>query len=80
MEQKLADIQNGSSASLEQYIIDEDIDLAQAQQVLIQDTHALIDRYTKEYQMGIQGLMTGTYAPQSTGGEKQQPAYSNVAQ
>ena len=34
----------------------------------------------KEYQMGIQGLMTGTYAPQSTGGEKQQPAYSNVAQ
>ena len=80
LEQKLANIQNGSSASLEQYIIDEDIDLAQAQQVLIQDTHALIDRYTKEYQMGIQGLMTGTYAPQSTGGEKQQPAYSNVAQ
>ena len=80
LEQKLANIQNGSSASLEQYIIDEDIDLAQAQQILIQDTHALIDRYTKEYQMGIQGLMTGTYAPQSTGGEKQQPAYSNVAQ
>ena len=80
LEQKLADIQNGSSASLEQYIIDEDIDLAQAQQILIQDTHALIDRYTKEYQMGIQGLITGTYAPQSTGGEKQQPAYSNVAQ
>ena len=40
----------------------------------------MIDRYQKEYQMGIQGLMTGTYAPQSTGGEKQQPAYSNVAQ
>jgi len=80
LEQKLADIQNGTSASLEQYIIDEDIDLAQAQQVLIQDTHALIDRYTKEYQMGIQGLMSGTYAPQSTGGDKQQPAYSNVAQ
>ena len=80
LEQKLANIQNGTSASLEQYIIDEDIDLASAQQILIQDTHALIDRYTKEYQMGIQGLMTGTYAPQSTGGEKQQPAYSNVAQ
>ena len=80
LEQKLANIQNGSSASLEQYIVDEDKDLASAQQILIQDTHALIDRYTKEYQMGIQGLMTGTYAPQSTGGEKQQPAYSNVAQ
>ena len=79
-EQKLASIQNGSSASLEQYIIDEDIDLAQAQQVLIGDTHAMVDRYQKEYQMVIQGLMTGTYAPQSTGGEKQQPAYSNVAQ
>ena len=79
-EQKLASIQNGSSAGLEQYIIDEDIDLAQAQQVLIGDTHAMIDRYQKEYQMGLQGLMTGTYAPQSTGGEKQQPAYSNVAQ
>ena len=79
-QQKLASIQNGSSASLEQYIIDEDIDLAQAQQVLIQDTHAMVDRYQKEYQMGIQGLMTGTYAPQSTGAERQQPAYSNVAQ
>ena len=79
-EQKLASIQNGSSASLEQYIIDEDIDLAQAQQVLIQDTHALIDRYQKEYQMGIQGLMSGTYAPQSTAREEQQPVYSNVAQ
>lgn len=79
-EQKLGSIQNGTSASLEQYIIDEDIDLAQAQQVLIQDTHAMIDRYTKEYQMGLQGLMTGTYATQSTGQEKQQPAYSNVAQ
>jgi len=80
LEQKLADIQNGTSASLEQYIIDEDIDLAQAQQVLIGDTHAMIDRHQKEYQMGIQGLMTGTYAPQSTSGDKQQPAYSNVAQ
>ena len=80
LEKKLAKIQNGSSASLEQYIIDEDLDLAQGQQILIQDTNALIDRFTREYQMGLQSLMAGTYRGKTTDDKKEKQAYQNVAQ
>ena len=80
LEKKLAKIQNGSSASLEQYIIDEDLDLAQGQQILIQDTNALIDRFAREYQMGLQSLMAGTYRGKTTDDKKEKQAYQNVAQ
>ena len=80
LEKKLAKIQNGSSASLEQYIIDEDLDLAQGQQILIQDTNALIDRFSREYQMGLQSLMAGTYRGKTTDDRKEKQAYQNVAQ
>ena len=80
LEKKLAKIQNGSSASLEQYIIDEDLDLAQGQQILIQDTNALIDRFAREYQIGLQSLMAGTYKGKTTDDRKEKQAYQNVAQ
>ena len=41
---------------------------------LIQDTNALIDRFAREYQMGLQSLMAGTYKGKTTDDRKEKQA------
>jgi len=64
---KLAKAQFGSTevgSNLEAYINDEDLDMAQAQQILITSLTQMLAIYEKEFQMGMQLLMEGTYKPE----------------
>jgi hypothetical protein len=64
---KLAISQFGTPAvggNLESYIADEDLDMAQAQQLLIASLNQMLQTYEREFQMGMQLLMEGTYKPE----------------
>ena len=81
---KLAKVQFGLSTevdqgnTLEAYIADEDLDMAQAQQMLIQDLTAMVGLLDKEFQNSIQLLMTGTYQPELIENIQTQDTYAKL--
>ena len=79
--QKLALAQFGTvtqGSSLETYIADEDLDMAQGQQLLVQDLQAMLVNLEKEFQMGIQLLMQGTYRPELLENIQTQDTYAKL--
>ena len=79
--QKLALAQFGTvtqGSSLETYIADEDLEMAQGQQLLIQDLQAMLLNLEKEFQMGIQLLMQGTYKPELLENAQTQDTYAKL--
>jgi len=79
---KLAKIQFGTSVAqggtLEAYIADEDLDMAQAQQLLISDLQAMVKNLENEFQLGIQLLMEGTYKPELIAKAQTQDTYAKL--
>tara|TARA_Y100000361_G_scaffold154117_1_gene178245 strand:+ start:4942 stop:5811 length:870 start_codon:yes stop_codon:yes gene_type:complete len=64
---KLSKAQFGATeigSNLEAYISDEDLDMAQAQQILITSLTQMSAMYEREFQMAMQLLMEGTYKPE----------------
>jgi hypothetical protein len=79
--QKLALAQFGTvtqGSSLETYIADEDLEMAQGQQLLITDLQAMLVNLEKEFQLGIQLLMQGTYKPELLENAQTQDTYSKL--
>lgn len=64
--------------NLEQYIADEDLDMAQAQQILVTSLTQMHQIYEKEFQMGIQLLMEGTYKPELIEQMAEQSTYKKL--
>jgi hypothetical protein len=79
-ERKLALAQLGTSTSLEVYVEDEDIDLAQAQQLLIGDLMQTIALKEKALQIGIASFMKGTVEPETAKDMKRVPTYTHLGQ
>ena len=79
-ERKLALAQLGTSTSLEVYVEDEDIDLAQAQQLLIGDLMQTIALKEKVLQIGIASFMKGTVEPETAKDMKRVPTYTHLGQ
>ena len=79
---KLAKIQFGTTitqgGTLEAYIADEDLDMAQAQQLLITDLQAMVKNLENEFQLGIQLLMEGTYKPELIAKAQTQDTYAKL--
>jgi len=80
LEQKLAKVELGTSSSLEAYIADEDLDLVQAQQVLIGDLLQRIALKNKNMQLMLGALMQGTIQPETADDTKRIPTYSGIAE
>ena len=80
LEQKLAKVELGTSSSLEAYIADEDLDLVQAQQVLIGDLLQRITLKDKNMQLMLGALMQGTIQQETADDTKRIPAYSGIAE
>jgi len=80
LEQKLAKVELGTSSSLEAYISDEDLDLVQAQQVLIGDLLQRITLKDKNMQLMLGALMQGTIQQETADDTKRIPAYSGIAE
>jgi len=79
--QKLALAQFGTvtqGSSLETYIADEDLEMAQGQQLLITDLQSMLLSLEKEFQLGIQLLMQGTYKPELLENAQTQDTYSKL--
>ena len=82
--QKLALVQLGSSTdtsvgnTLEQYIADEDLDMAQGQQLLITNLQGMVKVFEQEFQLGIQLLMSGTYKPELIENIQTQDTYAKL--
>jgi hypothetical protein len=79
--QKLALAQFGTvtqGSSLETYIADEDLEMAQGQQLLITDLQSMLMGLEKEFQLGIQLLMQGTYKPELIENAQTQDTYSKL--
>ena len=78
---KLAIAQFGTPAvggNLETYISDEDLDMAQAQQILIASLTQMLQIYEREFQMAMQLLMEGTYKPELIEKMASQSTYSKL--
>jgi hypothetical protein len=79
--QKLALAQFGTvtqGSSLETYIADEDLEMAQGQQLLITDLQSMLISLEKEFQLGIQLLMQGTYKPELLENAQTQDTYAKL--
>ena len=73
-----ADASATQGSTMEQYIADEDLDMAQGQQLLITDLQAMVQMLEKEFQMGIQLLMEGTYKPELIAQSQTQDTYAKL--
>jgi len=80
LQQKLAKVQIGASASIEQDIADEDFDIVQARQVLVQDLTQRIQEKEKDFQTGLALLQRGTYQDKTSDDVKRPPTYAGIAQ
>jgi hypothetical protein len=79
--QKLALAQFGTvtqGSSLETYIANEDLEMAQGQQLLITDLQSMLMSLEKEFQLGIQLLMQGTYKPELLENAQTQDTYAKL--
>jgi hypothetical protein len=77
-EKKLGDIANGDSASLEAYIVAEDLDVAQAQQIMTEVTFAMIKNIKEDINLGMGLLLKGYELVDQSEQAKKVPAYSQV--
>ena len=80
LQQKLAKVQIGATASIEQDIADEDFDIVQARQVLVQDLTQRIQEKEKDFQTGLALLQRGTYQDKTGDDVKRPPTYTGIAQ
>mgnify|MGYP003148952390 CR=1 FL=1 len=80
LQQKLAKVQIGASASIEEDIADEDFDIVQARQVLVQDLTQRVQEKEKDFQTGLALLQRGTYQDKTGDDVKRPPTYTGIAQ
>ena len=73
-----ADASATQGSTMEQYIADEDLDMAQGQQLLITDMQAMVQMLEREFQLGIQLLMDGTYKPELIENIQTQDTYAKL--
>mgnify|MGYP003151477993 CR=1 FL=1 len=78
-EKKLGEIANGTSASLAAYITAEDLDVAQAQQILTEVTFAMIKNIKEDINIAMGLLLKGYQIVEQAEQAKKVPAYSQVA-